>query len=95
MVMKKAILAIVLVAAIAVLSGCQWATKTVGGSYTVELPADTKLVNVTWKDSNLWYLTRPMEEDDEAETYKFHEDSNFGVLEGTVTIIETKMDGGN
>lgn len=31
-----------------------------------------------------------MSKDDIAETYKFVEDSNFGILEGSVTIIETK-----
>lgn len=93
--MKKTILAVVLVLAIVALSGCQWAAKKAGGNYDVDLPPDHKLVNVTWKDSDLWYLTRPMEADDEAETYSFIEDSNFGVFEGTVTITETKTDGGN
>ena len=56
----------------------------------MELPKGEKLVEVTWKDSNIWYLTRPMKEDDEPETYTFKEDSEWGVFEGTVTIVESK-----
>jgi hypothetical protein len=72
------------------LSGCQWAAKNLGGDYTVELKEGQKLVNVTWKESELWYFTKPMTEDDVAETYTFQEDSTMGVLEGTVTIVESK-----
>ena len=31
-----------------------------------------------------------MREDENAETHTFQESTEFGVLEGTVTIIETK-----
>ena len=47
-------------------------------------------MNITWKDSDLWYLTKPMTDDDVAETYTFQEDSKMGVLEGTVTVVEHK-----
>ncbi len=66
----------------------QYAAKHLGGTTTVDLPAGQKLINVTWKDNSLWYLTRPMTEEDKAETYTFQESSNLGVLEGTVTIYE-------
>lgn len=74
------------------LFGCsQIGAKNFGGDYTVELPEGEKLVNVTWKDgSGLWYLTEPMEDGYEPQTYKFQEDSKFGILEGTVTIKESK-----
>ena len=49
-----------------------------------------KLEEITWKDDSLWYLTRPMKEDEEAETHTFRQDSEWGVFEGTVTIIERK-----
>ena len=73
-----------------ILTGCQYTAKHFGGDYTIELPAGKKLVNITWKDTELWYLTRDMKEGEEAETYTFQEDSTFDVMEGTVTIIETK-----
>ncbi len=85
--MKKIIL---LIAMVFCLTGCQYTTKNFGGNITIELPRGQKLEEITWKDSNLWYLTRPMREDDIVETHTFQERTEFGVLVGTVTIIETK-----
>jgi hypothetical protein len=64
--------------------------KNFGGEGTITLPKGQKLVNVTWKDTQIWYLTRQMDSTDVAETYTFHEESSFGVLQGTYNIIETK-----
>ncbi len=64
--------------------------KKYGGSTTYELPKGQKLINITWKDNNIWYLTRPMNENETAEIYTFQEESSYGVWEGTVTIKETK-----
>ena len=72
------------------LIGCQTVTKDFGGSTTVELEPNQKLEEITWKDDSLWYLTKPMTDEDVAETHTFKQQSNFGVFEGTVTIIETK-----
>lgn len=88
--MKKIISIIISIILIMSLCGCQFATKHLGGSMTVNLESNVKLVNVTWKEDSLWFLTKPMTEDDIAETYCFEEDSEFGVFEGTVTIIEHK-----
>ena len=88
--MNKIISIIIAITLVVVLSGCQFATKHLGGSMTVNLEPNVKLVNVTWKEDSLWFLTKPMTEDDIAETYYFEEDSEFGVFEGTVTIVEHK-----
>ena len=56
----------------------------------MKLEPNQKLEEITWKDDSLWYLTRPMTEDDIAETHVFKQSSNWGVLEGTVTIVESK-----
>ena len=56
----------------------------------LELPANQKLEEITWKDDDIWYLTRPMREDEEAETHVFQASSSWGVFEGTVTVIEKK-----
>lgn len=86
--MKKFILLAIMVLC---LTGCQNTTKNWGGSMTIELPKGQKLEEITWKgNSDLWYLTRPMREDEVAETHTFQQDTEFGVFEGTVTIIETK-----
>lgn len=88
--LKKLLITLSAGAMLLTLSGCQWAAKNVGGSYTVELEPGQKLVNATWKEDQLWYLTENMPEDYTPKTYKFQEDSTMNVLEGTVTIVETK-----
>jgi hypothetical protein len=72
--------------------GCskQIRVKNFGGSETITLGLNQKLVNVTWKDSDMWVLTRPMKNTDSVETYIFSESSSFGVFEGTLTIKEIK-----
>lgn len=73
------------------LTGCHNTTKNFGGSMEIELPANQKLEEITWKDDDsLWYLTRPMREGEDAEVHTFQQDSEWGVFEGTVTIIERK-----
>lgn len=64
--------------------------KNWGGDGTINLPKGRKLVNVTWKETQIWYLTRQMDSTDVAETYEFHEESGYGVMEGTYTIVESK-----
>lgn len=64
--------------------------KNYGGTATIDLPKGEKLVMATWKNSNLWYLTRPMSSSDSAITYTFHEESSFGVWQGTYIINESK-----
>lgn len=68
-------------------------TKSFGGTMTVEVASDQKLVNCSWKSgknsgSSLWLLTRVRKEGEQPETYKYVEKSTFGVLEGTVVIQE-------
>lgn len=72
--------------------------KKIGGVATVKLPPDTKLVNVSWKTdpksnkTSLYYLYRPMRKDEFPETYKYQEDSTWGVLESTIIIVETRTE---
>ncbi len=76
------------------LVGCtdNQSVRQLGGTQTKKLPPNVKLVNMTWKDSDLWILTRPMRDDEIAETYTFSENSNFGVFEGTITVVEQKVE---
>jgi hypothetical protein len=64
--------------------------KSFGGTSTMNLPKGEKLVNVTWKGDEIWYLTRPMKSDESPETYTYREESSLGVIEGTVIIKESK-----
>lgn len=89
--MKKLVISMMMIVMLLGLSGCsQWTARNFGGNYDVVLPQGEKLINVTWKEDSLWYLTEPMEEGYEPQEYKFQADSVFGVFEGTVTIKESK-----
>lgn len=87
---KKIIIAITAVSLTLGIAGCQSAARNCGGNTTLELEPNQKLEEITWKDDSLWYLTRPMTDDDIAETHTFQESSNFGVFEGSVTVVERK-----
>lgn len=93
--MKRKFLAVLLtgVMTISMLTGCQAATKSFGGSMTIELEPNTKLEHITWKDDDsLWYCIRPMREDEEAEIHTYQQSSEWGFFEGTVTIVESKQE---
>lgn len=72
------------------LTGCQSMARSFGGTHTIELPKNEKLELITWKDDELWYLTRPMREGEEPEIWTYQESANFGVVEGKVIIKESK-----
>ena len=63
-----------------------------GGTTTITLEPNLKLEEITWKDDDLWYLTRPMREDEEPETHTFTEKGGFGTVfdGGTVIVVEIK-----
>lgn len=87
--MKKLIL---LIGIFICLCGCTSNTRVRhwGGTLTVNLPAGQELMEATWKDNNLYYLTRPMADDYVPVVKTFHENSHYGVMEGTVIFIETR-----
>lgn len=64
--------------------------KNYGGTASINLPAGQKLVTITWKDQQLWYLTRKMNPSDSAESYIFKEESSYGIIEGSVILNESK-----
>lgn len=82
--------ACLLVGAALMAGGCteQQRAKNWGGEATVELEAGRKLVVVTWKGDEIWFLTRDMREGDRVETYEFAENSSWGIMEGKVIIKE-------
>lgn len=75
-------------AVIIMLTGCHEVTKNYGGTMTLDLPEGQKLEEITWKDSDLWYLTRPMRENEKPETHLFKADTEWGVFEGQVIVRE-------
>lgn len=85
--MKKIIMILLSIMMIG-LTGCQGIARNYGGDISLELEAGLKLEEITWKDDSLWYLTRPMREDELPETHVFRQSSEWGIFEGTVTVIE-------
>lgn len=72
------------------LTGCKSVAKKMGGTISIDVPKGQKVIEATWKDSDVWYLTRPMRKDEKPETFTFQEDSNFGIIEGKVIFKESK-----
>lgn len=64
--------------------------RNFGGKMTIELPKGEKLINATWKEVNLFYLTEPMEEGYIPKSKKFRESSNFGIWESEITFVESR-----
>lgn len=85
--------AVVVVILFSCLRGCsgQSVAKNWGGDMEVTLEPNQKLMEVTWKDDSLWFLTKQMSDDDIAESYAFYEKDPLGMLEGCVNIKEQKL----
>lgn len=90
--MKKFIIFITSIIIILSLSSCteQMMTREWGGEMTIELPKGQELMMVTWKDDDLFYLTRPMSPDYIPTTKTFQESSSFGIMESTVYFKESR-----
>ena len=64
--------------------------KSWGGTADVDIQPNYKVMNVTWKDNDLWILVRPMAATDVPETYSFYEKSGWGILNGKYILKESK-----
>lgn len=78
--MKKLFLLFTLI----LLLGCteQERAKNFGGTMEFELKPNEELINITWKDNQMWVLTR----DTIANQFYFRESSSYGMWEGEVII---------
>ena len=86
--MKKLFIAI---AAIMLMASCEnFLARNLGGHQTIELEKGQKLIEITFKDNDLWILTEPMDSDYIPKTKTFYEKSNFQQWQGKITIIESK-----
>lgn len=87
--MKK--LGLIIVALVCLL-GCteNERSRKFGGTMTVELPKGEKLLEATWKDESLFYLTEPMDPDYTPKTKMFREDSKWGIVQSTVKFVESR-----
>jgi hypothetical protein len=64
--------------------------KQFGGTSEFTLPMNEKLVNITWKDNNMWYLTRKFRPFDDTVTYHFKEKSSYGLWQGEYIVHEQR-----
>ena len=91
--MKKKLMIMALVAGLlSTLFSCteNARTQAFGGSMTVHLPKGEKLLMATWKETDLFYLTEPMDSNYVPKTKTFREKSSYGMLEATIAFIESK-----
>ncbi len=70
--------------AVAFLASCtdNQRARQFGGTETVDIPEGRILVNCTWKEEDLWILTK----DTATGKMFFNEKSSFGVLEGEINF---------
>ena len=65
--------------------------RTWGGTENITLKSNQKLVNMSWKQDDLWILTVDADSSFTPKTYTFQEKSSWGAIEGTVIVKETKQ----
>jgi hypothetical protein len=70
--------------AVAFLASCtdNQRARQFGGTETVDIPEGRILVNCTWKEEDLWILTK----DTLTNKMYFNERSSLGVLEGEINF---------
>lgn len=80
--MKKIILTILVSSTILV--GCtkNQRVRQFGGTEEIVLKPNEKLLNITWKEKDIWVLT----EDTLTKVKYFRESSSFGIWQGEVII---------
>ena len=73
------------------ITGCeQTVSRKFGGTTTINLNPGEKLIEATWKDDNIWYLTEPMDSNYIPKTKVFKESAVIGIWNGTVKFIESR-----
>jgi hypothetical protein len=72
--------------------GCTRQTwnRNFGGKMRIDLPPGQELMEATWKEDSLFYLTRPMASNYVPVTKTFAESSPYGLLESTVEFVERR-----
>lgn len=64
--------------------------RSLGGTIEVVLDPGEKLMMATWKGSDLFYLTEPMDSTYQPKIKWFREKSSVGILESEVKFVERK-----
>lgn len=66
----------------------QQRARTWGGTTEVQVQPGHKVIGATWKETDLWILTRPMQAGETPETVTLQESSAWGMVEGAVILQE-------
>lgn len=56
--------------------------KAFGGKASYTIPQNEEFINMTWKETNLWIITK----EKDKEVYHMREKSDYGVWEGHIII---------
>lgn len=64
------------------LVGCteQERARNFGGHQDINLTCGQKLLMASWKEDDIWLLTRRMQEHETPETYSYDESSSWGSI---------------
>ena len=65
-------------------------SKAFGGTMEIRVPCDQSVFDVTWKGEDFWYATQPAGPGWNPSTKTFREYSSYGVIEGTVNLVESR-----
>jgi hypothetical protein len=86
--MSRIAILLVLVAALCGMTCTdQERAKHHGGTATVKLPCGQKILGATWKDDDLWYLTRPFRPGEPAEKVTFWQRKNLKGITGNGKVV--------
>jgi hypothetical protein len=67
-------------------------TKSFGATQTIRVPCGQRVFNMTWKELNFWYATRPLAPDEEPQTSTFTEKSDLGLVQGRIVLVESRCE---
>lgn len=87
--MKKIIL-IAMVALMAASCTEQQLTRDFGGTMTINVEPNKRVMMATWKNSDLFYMVEDMPTDYEPHDKVLIESSSFGIMESKIIFHETR-----
>lgn len=76
--------------ALCVVSCENYITRKFGGTMTIDVEPGYKVINATFKETEIWYFIEPMDDSYIPKQKKFVEKSKLGALEGTIIFNETR-----
>lgn len=93
--MKKIIITVTIILLIAIslfwiLLPENTVARKLGGTLEIKVEPGQKVMMATFKESDLFYMTEPMDSGYIPVTKTLHEKSKYGIIETKVKFIETK-----